>query len=223
MTVRHGWCHRCSGEMVHHRSEGAPRARRDDEANHRSIGRVCLSQTLRSSSQLLPAWECMRASLETALSLEGVEAEVPLAPLPLPHTQGHPAAREMLPWRPCRTGLTAGQAPWRFAEPEACRTWRAEARPSAPRHRGQRQAIGGVVLRSSTTLRHPYGAHSQAHRRPWGLAHHYDVGERGGVRAVVSGPRKTGRGCVARAWVSEVRHDQTVRHSVRFLRGDVRC
>jgi hypothetical protein len=106
----------------------------------------CCAQTLRSSSQPLPAWECMRASLETALSLEGGEAEVPLAPLPLPHTQGHPAAREMLPWRPCRTGLTAGQAPWRFAEPEACRTWRAEARPSAPSHRGQRQAIGGVVL-----------------------------------------------------------------------------
>jgi hypothetical protein len=88
----------------------------------------------------------MRASLETARPLAGVEAEVPIVPLRLPPTKGDPAAREMMPWRPFRTGLTAGQAPWRLAEPEAGRTWRAEALPSAPRHRGQRQAMGGVVL-----------------------------------------------------------------------------
>src|SRR5262245_58749334 len=40
-------------------------------------------QTLRSSSQPLQAWECMRASLETELSPEFVDTEVPIVPLPL--------------------------------------------------------------------------------------------------------------------------------------------
>jgi hypothetical protein len=65
-------------------------------------------QTLRSSSQPLQAWECMRASLETELSLEFVKAEVSIVPLPLQHTKRDQAAREMMPLRPFRTGLTAG-------------------------------------------------------------------------------------------------------------------
>jgi hypothetical protein len=57
-------------------------------------------QTLRSSSQPLQAWECMRASLETELALQFVKAELPIGPLPLQHTKGDEAAREMVPLRP---------------------------------------------------------------------------------------------------------------------------
>ena len=53
-------------------------------------------QMLRSLSQPLQAWEWMRAPLETELALELVDTEVPIVPLPLQHTKGGQAAREMM-------------------------------------------------------------------------------------------------------------------------------
>ena len=55
---------------------------------------------LRSLSQPLQAWESKRASPETELALELVDAEVPIVPLPLQHTKRGQAAREMMPLRP---------------------------------------------------------------------------------------------------------------------------
>jgi hypothetical protein len=42
----------------------------------------------------------MSASLEIELSLAFVDAEVPIVPLPLQHTQCDQAARELMPVRP---------------------------------------------------------------------------------------------------------------------------
>ena len=42
----------------------------------------------------------MRASLETELALQFVDAELPIVPLPLQYTKGDQAAREMVPLRP---------------------------------------------------------------------------------------------------------------------------
>jgi hypothetical protein len=60
----------------------------------------------------------MRASLETELSLEFVEAEVQIVPLPLPHTKGDEAAGHVLLLSSVRARLTARQTPLILADSE---------------------------------------------------------------------------------------------------------
>jgi len=114
----------------------------------------CLSQTLRSSSQPLQTGKCMRTSLETEVALELADAEVAIVPLPLQHTKRGQAAREMMPLRPFRTGLTACQVQLIFADPDDLLNVRADAIQAAHLHRRQRQAIGGVVLLAVSDNQH---------------------------------------------------------------------
>jgi hypothetical protein len=51
---------------------------------------------LRSASYPLQSWESTGASLETELSLEFVNAEVPIMACPLQHTKGDEAAGHVM-------------------------------------------------------------------------------------------------------------------------------
>jgi hypothetical protein len=64
---------------------------------------------LRSSSYALQSGECKRASLETELSLQLVDAEVPIRSFPLQHAKGDEAAGHVVLLSPVRACLTAGQ------------------------------------------------------------------------------------------------------------------
>jgi hypothetical protein len=88
----------------------------------------------------------MKASLETELALELVEAEVPIMPLPLQPTKRGQAAREMMPLRPFGTGLTASQAPFILTDPDDFLNVRADVVQAAHLQCCPRQTIGGVVL-----------------------------------------------------------------------------
>jgi hypothetical protein len=125
-------------------------------------------QTLRSLSQPLQTWECMRASLETELALELVDAEVPIVPFPLQHTKRGQAAREMMPLRPFGTGLTAVQAQLILADPDDFLNVRAHVVQAAHLQCCQRQTIDGVVLLAvsdTSTFRPPF---SQPHSAQYG-------------------------------------------------------
>jgi hypothetical protein len=50
---------------------------------------LAFTQTLRSSSEPLQAWEDLGPSIETELPLKFVDAEVPTIALPFQHTKGN--------------------------------------------------------------------------------------------------------------------------------------
>jgi hypothetical protein len=107
---------------------------------------LSLIQGLRSSSYPLQRWEYKGASLETELSLEFVDAEVPIMSFPLQHTEGDEAAGHVMLLSPVRARLTACQAQRILAGPDDFLDLHTDGIETA--HLGGRecQAIGGVVL-----------------------------------------------------------------------------
>jgi hypothetical protein len=142
------------------------------------LGGLSLTRILRSVCQPLQAWECKRASRETELALDLVEAEVPIVPFPLSHTKRGQTAREMMPLRPFCAGLTAGQLPPVLADPNDFLNVRADRVQAAHLQGCQRQTLGGVVLlavadhqdfqasRQPAALRSGWGTPMLTHRVP---------------------------------------------------------
>jgi hypothetical protein len=103
-------------------------------------------QKLRSPSQALHGWKGAGTSLETETSLELVDTKVPIVSFPLQHTKGDQTAREMMQLSPLRTRLTAVQPELVLAHTDDFLDLRTHPLTSADLRRGQRQAVGGVVL-----------------------------------------------------------------------------
>src|SRR5919197_2546866 len=88
----------------------------------------------------------MRASLETELSLEFVDAEVPIVSLALQHTKGDQAAGDVMPLGSLGARLTATQCELIFAHTDDFFDLGPDVIQPAYLRGRDRQAIGGVVL-----------------------------------------------------------------------------
>ena len=88
----------------------------------------------------------MRACLETELSRELVDAEVPIMSLALQHTKGDQAAGEVMPLGSLGARLTATQCEVLFAHTDDFFDVGPDVIPPAYLRGRDRQAIGGVIL-----------------------------------------------------------------------------
>ncbi len=73
-----------------------------------------------------------------------VDTQVPLMPFVLQHTNGGETASPMMPWRPLRAGLTAGQPELILTAPDHFLARSAERRQATDLRGRPRQALGGV-------------------------------------------------------------------------------
>jgi hypothetical protein len=104
------------------------------------------SQGLRSAPQPLQRWESQAAAPQTEEPLEFVDAQVPLMSFVLQHTKSGETAGHMMPLRPLRTRLTAGQPELILTDPNDFFDLGAECIQATYLRGCKRQAIGGVVL-----------------------------------------------------------------------------
>jgi hypothetical protein len=108
-------------------------------------GSTC-HQRLRSSSYPLQSWEYKGASLETELSFELIDAEVPIMSFPLQHAKRDKAIGHVMLLSLRRARLTAGQAQLILACPDDLFNLGTHAIQTAHLGSRQHQAFGGVVL-----------------------------------------------------------------------------
>jgi hypothetical protein len=108
--------------------------------------------------------------MATALALELVNAALPIMSLALQHTTCTQAAGEMMPRRPLRAGLPAGEREVILAHPDDFFTLRpdAVARPDLRRRQGQ--AIGGLGLLAVSDHPDCAAPAQPTHLRPVGMS-----------------------------------------------------
>ncbi len=99
---------------------------------------------LRSAPQSLQRWESHERAPQTEEPLAFVDAQVALMSFVLQHTKGGETAGHMMPLRPLRTRLTAGQPELILTDPHDFFALGAECRQATYLRGCTRQAIGGV-------------------------------------------------------------------------------